>query len=173
MTERTDGSQSESFEYDLLNRLTTATIGQDETEFAYLSNGNIDFTTLAGQYNYTTEQPHAVKDVEGPTQEMQQSSPITTNTIFTADNKDSVIDNGTYKKVFTYGPGGSRYRMDSWHNNAMESSKIYVGNCEFLYNSEGALTGSRTIIAAPTGVVAVSEVQGENAGVLHYIHTDY
>ncbi len=173
LTNRTDGSLSESFTFDPFDRLNTAKVaGQDVQTYQYADNGNINNTTLAGTYNYLANQPHAVQNVIGVTSTGQAPQLLTTSD-FTIDNKLSVMDNGTYKNTFTYGPDDNRFKVDQYQGGSLQSSKLYDCNNEFVLDKAGNITYSRTLIYAPTGICAVYEKDATNTANFYYIHTDY
>ena len=173
---RNDGSLSESFEYNSQNSLTKATLsGSTSTvvyQVDYLTNGNIDKTTIAGQYSYSPNKPHAVLNVAGISSS-GQSGLIVTNSSYSADNKVSMIDNGTYQKLFSYGPDNNRFKVDAYQGGRLQSSKIYDANNEFVLNSNGTIIRGRTFIYAPTGICAVYESNMSDTLKFYYIHTDY
>jgi RHS repeat-associated protein len=175
LTKRTEGSLSENFEYDALDRLTYAYIGTKPAtpDFVYANNGNIQSTMLAGQYEYpgvANPRPHAVTKVNGGT--TGSISNIETTSDYFTDNKTKYIDNGTYKNDFVYGIDGNRFRVDFSKNNIPQNSKVYIGNSELGYDPAGNNTYKRTIIYAPTGVCAIYQ-DSANVKDFYYIHTDY
>lgn len=174
LTQRTDGSLSESFEYDALDRLTKSTVsGLTAITYAYNTNGNISSTSWAGTYSYDPAHPHAVKSLTGAANPSGSSPNIVTNSTYTADNKIASIETNSnaWKNVFTYGANDSRFKVETYSGASLQSSKIYVNNSEFGYNASGTLIYKRTIISAPTGVCAVYQ---DSAGVqnFYYVHTD-
>jgi RHS repeat-associated protein len=172
---RTDGSLSESFEYDGLDRLAKATVGSEVQQFNYLPNGNISNTSYAGNYKYLANQPHAVSEVAGVSA-LGQSPSVNTTSTYTSDNKIAVIDNGTYKDVFSYSPDGNRFKLDFFQGGVLQKTKLYIDNSEFLYDISGNLLCGRTLISAPTGICAVYQdtiINGVSTKEIFYIHTDY
>ncbi|MCK9618377.1 MAG: hypothetical protein M0R21_11155, partial [Lentimicrobiaceae bacterium] len=153
LTNRTEGDLSESFVYDDLNRLTTATVaGCSSVSTGYFvngnDNGNIKNTTLAGEFTYLQEWPHAVQTVSG--RPNKDPSPAkTTTSSFTADNKILEMDNQTYKNTFTYSPSGERFKVGHYEGENISSSKMYVGNSEFVLDGAGNIITSRTFIYTP------------------------
>ncbi len=175
LTNRTEGSLSEGFSYDALNRLTSATLaGQTPVSWQtqYTGNGNINSTTLAGNFTYLPGKPHAVQTVSGPAN-MDPSPQIITTSSFTADNKIQEMENDNYKNTFTYGPSGERFKVNHYQDDVLTSSKIYAGNSEFVLNASGNITTSRTFIYAPTGICAVYEKDAQNNATMNYVYTDY
>jgi RHS repeat-associated protein len=175
LTSRSEGTLSESFQYNSQNCLTLSTL-QSQTPVSwqvdYLSNGNIDKTSLGGQYSYLADKINAVSKVEGVTS-TGQSTPLVTSTTYNIDNKPLIMDNGTYKNIFSYGPDGNRFKCDMYQGGNLKSSKIYVSNNEFLLDASRNITASRTFIYAPTGICAVYEKNASDQESFYYIHTDY
>jgi RHS repeat-associated protein len=183
LTDREDGSQlTENFNYDAMDRLTSSQVtGQTLFNYNYQAtgqtdNGNIYSTTLAGNYIYDTNHPHAVSTLTGASGS-SQSGFVASTVNYNAENKVSLITSGTYggteyKNDFTYGVNGNRFKVNCYENNSITRSKIYIGNSEFGYNASGSLSYKRTIIYAPTGVCAVYQDSG-NVQTFYYIHTDY
>jgi len=168
---------SEAFTYDSQNRLTQDWVGgTDPTRkhiYSYLTNGNIDSSSIVGKYNYTAAQPHAVTAVLGiPLYTGHTKEPgLLCNSSYNAENKIATIDNGMYHDDFTYGIDGNRYRVDFKTSGVLKSSKVYIGSSEFGYSSTGVLIYTRTFIKAPTGVCAVYQ---DSCGVkaFYFIHCD-
>jgi len=69
----------------------------------YADNGNINTTTLAGNFAYLTGKR---------TGKMDSSPQIITTSSFTADNKIQEMENDNYKNTFTYGPSGERFKVN-------------------------------------------------------------
>lgn len=173
---------SENFGYtdgmDRLNSSQVYTAGVAGTlyNYSFKDNGNIDSTTLMGAYRYGATQPHAVSSVGIVTNPVPAKS-VQTSTIFDAENRISNIT-ATYTdnsqsliNNLTYGPDGSRYKVD-FVLPGNTYSKVYAGNNEFIIKG-GAITSSRTFIYAPTGICAVYEKDASNNVALHYVHADY
>lgn len=178
LNKRTEGptgtSLDESFLYDSQKRLTSSTIKNKATvSYAYADNGNISSTSLTGSYTYDIPgKPHTVGSVNLPSGTSLPAESIQTTSTFTADNMIAVMDNVSYKNEFTYGPSGSRFKVDHFVGATKVSSKIYAGESEFLLDNSGNITTKRTFIIAPTGICAVWEKVGSAPDSLYYIHTD-
>jgi RHS repeat-associated protein len=179
LTQRTDGSLSEGFHYDAMDRLDSSQV-TGSTKFLnnYQTNGNINSTTLAGQYTYgNSAHPHAVTALAGAFGSTGQSNAVNATATYNAENKVASIISGSYgnteyKNEFTYGVDGNRFKVNFYENGGIKRSKIYIGNSEFGYNSSGGPAYKRTIIYAPTGVCAVYQDSG-NVQEFYYIHSDY
>jgi len=50
------------------------------------------------------------------------------------------------KDELTYGTDGNRFRVDIKTSGTLQSSKVYVGNNEVVYNASGTATAWRTFI---------------------------
>lgn len=174
LTSRTDGSLSETFTYDGLDRLTAERIGNIKNYVtSYFANGNIETSSIAGGYTYNATHIHAVSAVAGTVPSpVSQSGTINLNTNYNCENKVTDIDNGTYRDEFTYGVDGNRFRVDHKMNNSLQSTKIYIGNNEIVYNASGTATAQRTFIYAPTGICAVYEKNVSGAASMYYVHAD-
>lgn len=171
---RTDGSLTEAFRYDQMDRLISTQVGSRVKYVVdYQSDGNISNTTIGGGYHYDlASHPNAVSSVDGIANASSQSIPFLTNATYNIEDKVLTLDNGDIHADFIYGVDGNRFRMDNKIGGILQSSKIYIGDNEFGYNSSGALTYKRTIIKAPTGVCAVYEDNG-NTQAFYYIHSDF
>ncbi len=173
LTSRTDGSLSESFQYDPLNRLLSSQVGTTGTIFStsFQPNGNITSSTLAGGYTYPSNPVHGVSSVSNTTAgSTSTETTLTATSSFNAENKTLSIKNKGYTDNFTYGTDGNRFRVD-FTNIPNLANKVYIDNNEFGYNN-GAIIYKRTIIYAPSGVCAVYQDSG-NVQAFYYIHTDY
>jgi len=177
----------EKFHYDTQNRLKSSQVtGASEFNYTYddANGGTIKTSTLSGTYNYT-DNTHVPSSISGFTGTITgTSSPSLAATYsFTADNKISTIDNqvdnsvtpttSKFHDAFVYGIDGNRFRCDFTVAGTYTGSKVYVDNCEFGYFADASKNYARTIIYAPTGVVAVWQDSGTVAPAFHYIHTDH
>ena len=107
LTSRTVGSTTETFTYDLLDRLKKVQTGNQTTlEMTYSANGNIASKTGIGDYEYSSSsKPHAVVAVDntaGIIPEHTQS--VTYNAWGKVSEITSVIGGDTYQYTITYGP---------------------------------------------------------------------
>ena len=180
---RTDGTLTEKFTYDDQNRLKSSQVtGASEYDYTYddSKGGNIQTSTLSGTYNYTTH-THVPASISGfaGTVTGTSSPSLAAAYTFTADNKISTIDNGVvgtssqFNDAFVYGIDGNRFQCDFTAAGTYTGSKVYVDNSEFGYFADASKNYARTIIYAPTGVVAVWQDSGTVAPAFHYIHTDH
>jgi RHS repeat-associated protein len=176
LTQRTDGSLTENFKYDGLNRLDTAQVVGNATKFTVsydpTVNGNINSATLAGTYSYDPNHPHAVNGLAGVSNTGKSTTTDSSSIAYNGENKILNIANGTYQDNFTYGVEGNRFRVDFNTSGTWTMSKFYIGNSEFGYNTSNSVIYKRTLITAPTGVCAVYQDSG-GVKTFYYIHTDY
>lgn len=174
MSSRHDAKNSkiESFTYDALNRLTSATDEHGISEFTYDALGRmIAKTSPAGAVftdaNYSGPKPHAVKSVQSAQGTFPQER---MDIVFNSFDKVSSISAGTNQVSFDYGYNHQRIRtteniQGEWR------SKTYIGNCEFI-EKQGADRIARTFLSGPAGVFAVAETVNGNTK-LYYIHKDH
>lgn len=174
MTQRNDYKNAafESFSYDPLNRLCSATNNQGTSDFSYDPLGRMISKTspkgtIFANADYSGQQPYAIKTAQ------------TSNGIFPAERMD--IEYTSFDKVASITEGNRQvcfeYGYDHDRIGVMENLdghkrlKTYVGNCEFI-EEPGQDFKTRTFLSGPDGVFAVAEtVNGETA--LHYIHKDH
>lgn len=151
---------SESFTYDLLNRLTSATLSgasqqNGATNYSYDVLGDITYKSDAGTYSYgqAGEYPHAVTAVTGtvngitnPTYGYDANGNMTsragTGVDWNSNNLPSCIDaagahcasGGSNYSQFSYAPDKHRYYQTATVNGSQETT-VYVGNLEIVTNS--------------------------------------
>ena len=121
----------DSFCYDALDRLTTVYNGKHEiSRVRYTNNGNIDFKTGVGNYNYEdASHPHAVSEVENMENEIP-SAPLTTK--YNEWGKiETIEDEGKHLRLdFTYGPDGERWSSTLLKNGKPVQTTLYANNYE-------------------------------------------
>ena len=121
----------DSFCYDALDRLTTVYNGKHEiSRVRYTNNGNIDFKTGVGNYNYEdASHPHAVSEVENMENEIP-SAPLTTK--YNEWGKiETIEDEGKHLRLdFTYGPDGERWSSTLLKNGKPVQTTLYAKNYE-------------------------------------------
>lgn len=163
---------SETFKYDALNRLDSATIGTNPSylKMQYTSNGNIAFKNDAGiyQYNHATKL-HAVTDITGNIGSIPSAEQ---NISYNGFNKVSEISEGVYKLQFTYGPDQQRRKTILTSNGSEVKTKYFSG----AYEEEITAAGTRKIhyIAGGDGLAALFIIDNVNpAGKMYYTYTDH
>lgn len=182
LTQRKDELQNktENFQYDDLNRLTTATVqGVGTKAFAYDVTGNMLSKSDVGSYLYGNNAgPHAVTSTTG-----------TVNATYTYDNNGNMLTgNGrtitwsSYNKPiqvskgqnivsFNYGPDRARYQQVA-SDNVTTTTTTYIGS---LY--EKVQTGSNVehkhYISAGNEVIAIHSTYSSQSNTTQYLHRDH
>ena len=152
----------ETFGYDSQNRLTGVWLNLTQTgSSAYDSYGRMTAKTADGQPVFsnavfnTTAKPHAM-DAAATVIGVFPATPQTVT--YTGFDKVSKVKQGNDSLCYTYGYDHQRIFMEEHVGNTTRT-KRYVGNCEFVTESDGSNTSSlwRTFVAGPYGVFAVVE----------------
>ena len=126
---------AESFEYDVLDRLTSAKNGNVvETSVKYSANGNISYKTNVGNYEYGLK-PHAVMSVENPNG-IIPSATLTTQ--FNEIGKVCSIEDGNTLQSLRveYGPDFQRW-ISRLYRNKENITRIYFDDYEKTFDSAG------------------------------------
>ncbi|MBU1721079.1 MAG: VCBS repeat-containing protein, partial [Bacteroidetes bacterium] len=167
---------AESFTYDNLNRLTSATVdGFDSQVVAFEDNtGNIEEKTGIGTYIYDATKPHAVNQIHPP-ENAPHDMPLLTQTItYTSFNKVAHIEEeGGFKMDIEYGVGNQRIKTELRHmeHDELIKRKYFIGNLEIEEFPDGSWR-KLYHIAGGNGIAAVYEQKSDNNNKMHYIHTD-
>ncbi|MBO7588754.1 MAG: VCBS repeat-containing protein [Bacteroidaceae bacterium] len=143
LTSRTVGNTTETFTYDLLDRLKKVQTGNQTTlDMTYGSNGNITSKTGIGSYEYSSSsKPHAVVAVEnasGIIPEHTQS--VSYNAWGKVSEITSVIGSDTYKYTITYGPDLERCYTYYKKNGVTQYYTYYGVGYENCYHQEPGTT---------------------------------
>lgn len=170
------GMVTESFTYDMLNRLTTSTIGQNSTSITYDQNGlgNISSKSDVGNYDYTGG-IHRVQGIENPSSYMQSLPQSTIE--YTKFNKVSHISeidiqNTNRELLINYGPNEERVKSSFLINNVLQYSKHYaLGLYEKELNTSGTIR-ELYYINSPVGLVAILQRKNSQDSIF-YIHKDH
>ncbi len=139
LTSRTDSviGETETFTYDDLNRLSSATLGSGQTKGAtYDAIGNILWKSDVGGYNYDTARPHAVATINNGLIEPDFIPPqIDLNGQFQYDNNGNLLHVGA-----VYDAGGqllSSARSVTWTSFNKPATLSSVGNTvSFTYGPD-------------------------------------
>lgn len=126
---------AESFEYDVLDRLTSVKKGNVVgTSVKYLANGNISYKTNVGNYEYGLK-PHAVMSVENPNG-IIASATLTTQ--FNEIGKVSSIEDGNTLQSLRveYGPDFQRW-ISRLYRNKENTTRIYFDDYEKTFDATG------------------------------------
>ena len=181
---RTDANTAlnETFVYDELNRLTSATVSLSPTPlvktFAYNAIGNLTAKSDVGTYTYPAAgqpRPHAVTSISGGT----------INTTFTYDvkgnmtagngltvayasyDKPTSITRGTTTIGFSHDPEHQRFQQT-----APGGTTLYLGNAEKFTGTSGAIRWTNYLMASG-GVVGMHVENSDETVATRYFHKDH
>ena len=129
MLMRKDASQTHTFTYDNLDRLTSAVYSpQDIQSMTYSSDGNILSKTGIGSYSYGTTKPHAVISVDNTGGVISGSDQ---SVYYTGFGKADVITENGRSLYITYGPNHQRWRAKQYDSShALERTTYYFDDYE-------------------------------------------
>ena len=176
----------ETFTYDDMNRLTGITLkrpsGQDlqcsvtydalgrmtSREAVTASNGIPQVTSVFSQPVFDATKVHALASATTAEGVFPSASQTVTYTGF---DKVSLVKQGKDSLCYAYGYDRQRILMEEHFDNTLRT-KRYVGNCEFVTETEGNTTVeySNTYLTGPYGVFAVVQRSGNNQ--IHYVLKD-
>ena len=163
----------EYFTYDDLDRLTSAQVtGQPALSLSYTpnNNGNIAYKSDAGQYVYNTQKPHAIEQLKAPVNPPAHNQYVN----YTPFKKVADITEGDAQLYLHYGPDQQRQWAEYYMAGALEKTRIYTnGLYEEDRDANGEIIEKRSYIMAGGRPVAAFVQQGEDAGELQYLYTDY
>ena len=192
LLQRTDAlaGQTETFTYDNLNRLTSATVN-NSVQFALTydgsntnSMGNIDTKTDAGYYKYRSDKKHAVAYITAtpvsgqspvtptPVSSISQDEQIITYTSFL--KTDNITENNLSSAApslsFAYGADYERVMGTTTMGRARET-RYYDGS----YEEQKTISGALTSIHYTAGDDGLSAMLITENGVTtpYYTYTDY
>ena len=167
---------TESFSYDLLDRLLTASNpnnGSLNLSLNYDQTGNITNNSNIGGYSYSSSKINEL--IQVPTNNIISSS--TQNVYYTAFNKPNLITNllsdGTGTQVaLTYGPDHQRREADFSNSigGSISSSIFYQDNYEKIVS--GTTTTEINYINGLDGLCAMY-VNQNGVGSMYYVFTDH
>jgi len=172
---RTDNIRtlSETFTYDILNRLETAVItGGTTLTTSYLPNGNIDYKSDVSEtdYAYASSHPNAVETIENS---IGNISELTQTTDYNAFNKISHIgeETETSDLYFTYGVDQQRKKMETFTDDELVKTKYYTSGFE-REEIEGGATTDWNYITGGDGLAAIYRVVN-GTGTLYWVAKDH
>jgi RHS repeat-associated protein len=166
----------ERFGYDEMNRLTGVWLGSAQTgASAYDGYGRMTSKTAGGQPVFsnavfnTTAKPHAL-DAATTAEGVFLAAPQAVT--YTGFDKVGKVKQGSDSLCYAYGYDRQRILMEE-HVGGLTRTKRYVGNCEFVTESDGTTTAEYclTYLTGPTGVYSVV-VKGSDGDAVHYILKD-
>jgi len=176
---RTDNitGQSETFEYDNLNRLSNTYLDNSYVssyltqEIQYDFRGNIKSKTDAGNYVYSnTAKPNQLTKIT--------DNPLT----ITANHDINYYINGKTKSViqgqdkieFTYGPDMMRVKTKLYSNSNLLQTKYFaLGNYEEEVDETSGITTKYYYISGGNGLAAIYKQAGSASGTMYYVHQDH
>lgn len=159
---RTDNKRNleETFTYDDLNRLTSITLNNVESQMVYDDYGRVISKQTDGQTVFSAAQyafydqgghlkPHAISSATMPTDPFPTQTQSITYTMF---DKVKTITQGNRELTYQYGYDHQRIRMEEKLDNQMVATKEYYGNIEIV-NQGNPVT--YTYLSGPLGTFAV------------------
>lgn len=153
------------FEYDSMDRIVkfnNQTITYDEL-------GNITDNSLIGKYDYSIEKPYVVSKITPCGDDIPA---IEQRITYNALNKPLVIEEGSYKSIFSYGTNDERIKMESFEDNDNKKTKYYIDSSYELVETTNGYVERLYLLgdAYSAPVVLVNENGKQN---LYSIVRDY
>ncbi len=161
-------SKTESFTYDNLNRLLTATVtGQSALTVNYATTGNITSKTDVGSYTYHPSKINAVTNV---TNTPGNIPTLTQSITYTPFFQPATISENNYQLTYTYAADYERIKGEFKQNGTTLYTRYYFGN----YEKEVTSTTVRHFYYISNGESLVALVVRENsADTYYYTYTDH
>lgn len=176
LTKRKDyiKNKEESFTYDNLSRLLTATVaGKPAQALTYEPSGNIASKTDAGQqFSYHPSKLNALAGIIAPTTALPM---LTQDVTYTAFNQpDKITENGSgqpYELTYTYDAGYQRIKGVMKKNGALINTHYYFGSYEKDITT-GVPDKHLHYIHTPAGLSAIV-IRENGADQYYYTYTDH
>ncbi|WP_229214941.1 FG-GAP-like repeat-containing protein [Dyadobacter bucti] len=177
LTKRKDGikNKEESFAYDNLNRLLSATVtGKAPFTVTYTPSGNISSKSDAGQtFTYHPTKSNALTGIVSPT----TAIPILTQDItYTAFNQpEKITENGSgqpYELTYTYGADYQRLKGVMKKNGALINTHYYLSGSYEKDVTPGLADKHIHYIGSPAGLTAMV-IRENNVDQFYYTYTDH
>ena len=177
---RSEGGTSllETFDYDNLQRLKTATInGIGAKNFDYDTLGNIKQKGTATDYLYGERGagPHAVTRAGGKSYDYDANgnmvSGASRSISWNSSNKPTLITKGQTTVRFDYGPNRARYRQIKTVG-AETTTTVYLGKI-YEQVTKGTSVEDKHYIVAGGKVIAIYTEKTATAPTTHYLHHDH
>lgn len=176
LTKRKDyiKNKEESFTYDNLSRLLTATVaGKPAQTLTYEPSGNIASKTDAGQqFSYHPAKLNALASIIAPTTALPM---LTQDITYTAFNQpEKITENGSgqpYELTYTYDAGYQRIKGVMKKNGALINTHYYFGSYEKDITT-GVADKHLHYIHTPTGLSAIV-IRENGADQYYYTYTDH
>ncbi len=161
-------NKEESFTYDPLDRLSSATVtGQATQNFTFANDGNITSKTSIGNYGYTGPKPHAVTEVTNASGTISNSTQNISYTAFLQPNTISEVNNYL---SYTYGDDYQRIKSVFKLAGTVKNTRYYLNG----YDADITAGVTRYVhyISGPAGLssIVVSEAGTDK---YYYVYTDH
>tara|TARA_R110002060_G_scaffold880_3_gene2106 strand:+ start:4858 stop:11826 length:6969 start_codon:yes stop_codon:yes gene_type:complete len=169
--------QSESFDYDDINRLTDI---NNVEKIRYAANGNILWKHDVGNYCYSPARPHAVSGL-GSANCTTQSYQYDANGNMTSGkgrtigyshfDKPISIVNSQGNSAFTYGSDRKRFKRvttETVDGESVTTTTYYIGNVEVVSKSNSAVVTTRRNLP---GAIELRRSNGSRE--INYLHKDH
>ncbi|MDF0584162.1 RHS repeat domain-containing protein [Bradyrhizobium yuanmingense] len=181
-----NGGISESFGYDALNRLTSATIGAATKTFAYDGIGNLLSKSDVGTYSYPAAgqpRPHGVTSISGgtlsatftydPNGNQTAGAGLTVN--YTSFNRPADITRGTTTLSLAYDPEHERFRQTGPGGATLYLKDDAASNVmvERFSGVSGQLIRWSDYLFAGGMMVGVRIELGDGTSSTRYFHSDH
>lgn len=173
ITSRSDSnvSQSESYKYDNLDRLVACHVnGNPYATYTYSDDGNIISNSRVGVYNYDSDKPHALTEINATTS--AAISNFNNYISYNMRNRVGSIEENGYKLTFDYDAFGMRRHTYYWQNDSRYKGKARISD---FYEVENKMSGGirkLDYIYADGRIVAVN-VRRSTTDSLYYVMTDH
>lgn len=171
LTSRTLFGQTESFQYDVMNRLQQTSHPSSTVITNYMSNGNITAKTDAGpDYIYDPVKIYAMRGIDTPV--YPNNINLTgQNIIYTPYQQPATITEGDYRLDYRYGHNYQRNRS-ILKNGSTEVERIY-----YMGPHERKIKNNTTYdiyyISSGDDLIAIAVKTNGGAPVYYYTYTDY
>jgi RHS repeat-associated protein len=181
LLQRTDLNQSvsETFAYDGLDRLATASLnGATTLSVGYDASGNVRSKSDVGTYVYgDAQRPHAVTGAGGESFTYDRNGNLSTRNGLAQDwasfNLPTTLRKPGYQSQFAYGPDRERWRQVATYQNGTETTH-YVGSLlEKEAASSTGLTYWRHYVPTPGGATVVVSRNSDGSASTTYVLPDH
>jgi RHS repeat-associated protein len=168
---------SESFGYDVLNRLESIHLNEKETgwhRYDEAGLGNMmekkaDNNYVFANGAYDGSRPHALTSAH-VNDNLRAYTSDDQAIGWTSFDQPEYIEQGSNRLEFTYGHHRQRIRQQL-KNGGGETTKTFAGNCEFV--SIDGQQYAYTYLSGPAGLFGIHVQQPDGPSELFYIHTDH
>ena len=161
----------ENFHYDNLNRLDTIKRNNAlALALIYNSNGNTEYKSDVGTYNYVSFPVHGVKTITDAKPELLNSG--NHHVEYTSFHKAKYIENSNNQYLdIIYGVDNQRVRSRLYEDNTLQKTKYFASG----YEKEIAPRTTREInyISTPYGTLAAYIKENNGSGAMYYLYKDH